>query len=74
MKMLMTLHGVIVAIVVSITSIVTIVVPVLMLTLNERSRIVTHYDLILRINHGCQPFAIERVVWLYHYKLSKFTL
>ena len=54
-RMSMTLNGVIVAIVVPITGIVTMVVPFPMLSPHKRSRIVMPYDLLLRINHGCQP-------------------
>ena len=55
MRDLMTLHGVIVAIVVPIVGIVTTVVQDLMLAPRKRIRMVTHYDILLIINHGCQP-------------------
>ena len=55
--MSMTLCGVIVATAAVIRGIAATVVPVVMLVPRKRSRIVTHYDLLLITSHGCLPWA-----------------
>ena len=53
MTMSMTLRGVIVATAAAIRGIASIVVPSLLMVSRKRSRIVTHYDLLLKTSLGC---------------------